>query len=123
MLHYIFFSFTLLSLSFKRFLPCPSYIHIVFYLALLLKDSFSLQRSFRFLKIYRKYIHFTYRPFHKTLPRSSAFVNWISVRFYETDCSTSNTFKDFNLFRFSTSDSSIFLRLLFQKDVQPKLND
>ena len=28
--------------------------------------------------------HFKYRPFHKTLPRSSAFVNWISVRFYET---------------------------------------
>ena len=28
----------------------------------------------------------TYRPFHKTLPRSSAFVNWISVRFYETGC-------------------------------------
>ena len=27
-----------------------------------------------------------YRPFHKTLPRSSAFINWISVRFYETDC-------------------------------------
>ena len=29
---------------------------------------------------------FRYRPFHTTLPRSSAFVNWISVRFYETDC-------------------------------------
>ena len=28
-----------------------------------------------------------YRPFNKTLPRSSAFVNWISVRFYETDLS------------------------------------
>ena len=27
-----------------------------------------------------------YRPFHKNLPRSSAFVNWISARFYETDC-------------------------------------
>ena len=26
----------------------------------------------------------TYRPFHKTLPRSSVFINWISVRFYET---------------------------------------
>ena len=23
-----------------------------------------------------------YRPFHKTLPRSSAFLTWISVRFY-----------------------------------------
>ena len=29
---------------------------------------------------------FTYRPFHKTLPRSSSYVNWSSVRFYETDC-------------------------------------
>jgi len=27
-----------------------------------------------------------YRPFHKTLPRSSLFVNWISLRFYETYC-------------------------------------
>ena len=27
-----------------------------------------------------------YRPFHKTLPKSKAFVNWISGRFYETDC-------------------------------------
>ena len=32
-----------------------------------------------------------YRPFHKTLPRSSAFLNWISVRFYETDCMSSFT--------------------------------
>ena len=28
----------------------------------------------------------TYRPFHKTLLRSSAFCKWISVRFYETGC-------------------------------------
>ena len=27
-----------------------------------------------------------YRTFYKTLPRSSVFVNLISVRFYETDC-------------------------------------
>ena len=27
-----------------------------------------------------------YSPFHKTLPRSNAFVNWISIRFYETGC-------------------------------------
>ena len=32
---------------------------------------------------------FIYRPFHKTLPRSSTFVNWISVSFYETGCSLS----------------------------------
>ena len=29
---------------------------------------------------------FIHRLFHKTLPRSSAFVNCISVRFYETGC-------------------------------------
>ena len=32
-----------------------------------------------------------YRPFHITLPRSRVFVNWISVRFYETDCSIADT--------------------------------
>ena len=30
-----------------------------------------------------------YRPFHKTLPRSSAFLKWSSVKFYETGCSRS----------------------------------
>ena len=30
-----------------------------------------------------EYVH-TYRLFHKTLPRYSTAVNWISVRFYET---------------------------------------
>ena len=30
--------------------------------------------------------HFIYRPFHKTLPKSTAFINRISVKFYETDC-------------------------------------
>ena len=33
-----------------------------------------------------QYTYITYRPFHKTLPRASAFVYWISVRFYESDC-------------------------------------
>ena len=32
---------------------------------------------------------FKYRPFHKTLPRSIAFLNWNSVRFCETDCMAS----------------------------------
>ena len=32
------------------------------------------------------FIVYIYRPFHKTLLRSSALVNWISARFYETDC-------------------------------------
>ena len=45
------------------------------------------------IKIFPKV--FTYRPFHKTLPRSNAFVNWISVRFYETGC-----IRDFNLINF-----------------------
>ena len=34
---------------------------------------------------------YTYRPFHKTLPGSRSFINWISVRFYETDCSSLST--------------------------------
>ena len=29
-----------------------------------------------------------YLPFHETLPGYSASVNWISVRFYETDCNS-----------------------------------
>ena len=33
----------------------------------------------------KKYCH-ELSPFHKTLPRYSAFVNWMSVRFYEMDC-------------------------------------
>ena len=33
-----------------------------------------------------KYAKFKYRPFTKTLARSRAFVNRISVRFYETNC-------------------------------------
>ena len=38
-------------------------------------------------RVYGKYYYqFKYLTFHKTLPRSSAFENWISVRFYETDC-------------------------------------
>ena len=32
-----------------------------------------------------------YHPFHKTLPRSSAFVKFISVRFFETGCSYRKT--------------------------------
>ena len=43
-----------------------------------------------------------YHPFHKTLPRSSVFIKWISVRFYETDCiirSMICIFIEFLLFR------------------------
>ena len=38
-----------------------------------------------YLKLYLA-IYQVYRLFHKTLPKSCAFINWISVRFYETDC-------------------------------------
>ena len=38
-----------------------------------------------FWKIYSPAVY--YRPFLRILPRSSALVNWISVRLYETDCS------------------------------------
>ena len=34
----------------------------------------------------RVFLGISYRQFHKTLPRSSAFVNWISVWFHETGC-------------------------------------
>ena len=34
----------------------------------------------------QKFLFFLYRQFHSTFPRSSAFINWVSVRFYETDC-------------------------------------
>ena len=51
---------------------------------------FMLQQVGTSLKIHIEFvipdIEWRYRPFHKTLPRSSAFVNWISLRFYETDC-------------------------------------
>ena len=39
----------------------------------------------RNIAIVKDMAKYKYRPFHKTLPRSSAFVNWISVRFNETE--------------------------------------
>ena len=42
-----------------------------------------------------------YRPFHKTLPRSNASVNWMSVRFFETDC-TNNMRMKFWVFLYET---------------------
>ena len=35
---------------------------------------------------YKIFLYLLYRLFHKTLPISSAFLNWISVRFYGTGC-------------------------------------
>ena len=61
------------------------------HIVVLFTDCFLLLFDFSFTGLHIMYIvcifdSFEYRPFHKTLPRSSAFVNWISVRFYETDC-------------------------------------
>ena len=45
---------------------------------------------FAAISVYVLYFVFVcqwYRPFHKTLPRSSLQMHWISVRFYETGCS------------------------------------
>ena len=40
-----------------------------------------------------------YSPFYKTLPRSCAFVNWISARFYEIDCTFNIIFSScYNMF-------------------------
>ena len=51
------------------------------------KDLIEKQRNFNFdVETCLLYKWLIYRPFHKTLPRSSAFVNCISVRFYETGC-------------------------------------
>ena len=46
----------------------------------------------------------TYRPFDKTLPRFSAFLNWISVRFYESDC----TYRDRQADKRETDIQSLF---------------
>ena len=50
----------------------------------------------------------SYRPFHKTLPRSSAFINWISVRFYGTGC----TLRLFSFSQVHSSFSTIYLRVI-----------
>ena len=89
------------------FLGCLFYRHLLNILFVYLYKNNTVKRFFRFL----------YRPFHKTLPRSSAFVNWISVRFYETDCrwisllylSVYLSFLSIHLY------SSIFLSILLNK--------
>ena len=43
-------------------------------------------RSTNYLKSFYINSIYMYSPFHKTLPRPSASENWISVRFYKTDC-------------------------------------
>ena len=44
----------------------------------------SLQKKCKYYSRKNRHFHGAdYRPFHKTLPRTSAFVNWISVRFYD----------------------------------------
>ena len=46
--------------------------------------SQSVNQACPFLNKVNNQTELKYRPFHKTLPRSSAFVNRISVRFYES---------------------------------------
>ena len=46
---------------------------------------------------------FMYHPFHKTLPRSNAFVNWFSVRFYGTDQPVSYNLTEFPVYRSTES--------------------
>ena len=43
--------------------------------------NFLIDQTFWFIELGGKY-----GPFHKTLPRPRAIVNWISVRFYDADC-------------------------------------
>ena len=54
--------------------------------AICLYFEFKQYSPFIFLMFPKKFLLLMYQPFHKTLQRFSAFVNWISVRFYETDC-------------------------------------
>ena len=80
------------------FLHNDSKITFVFPLNTLIYDylimigHFQITTAYRWLKGTTKEeeglarLSYIYRPFHKTLPRSSAFVKWSSVRFYETDC-------------------------------------
>ena len=50
-------------------------------------NDYVLNTSPRSVLVYEKYIKYLrYSLFQNTLPKSSVFVNWISVRFYETDC-------------------------------------
>ena len=52
------------------------------------EDGFIERRLYFWYIIYRykksgRFATFTYSPFHKTLPKCSLLVHWISVRFYE----------------------------------------
>ena len=72
----------------KRRKP-PKNIHIFCYFLIVFFTSINTQpASFPQIHITQQYMYktLTYHPFHKTLPRSKPFVNWISVRFYDTGC-------------------------------------
>ena len=58
-------------------------------------------------------IYFIYRPFHKTLPRSSEPVNWISLRFYETDCISNSVDHKIILLYFSVKNIFLFISVFF----------
>ena len=66
-----------------------------------------------------------YSPFHKTLPRSSAFVNWLSIRFYETGPAlyyVQSVFKITLRFRMSTLKINFLVRNLHLRDLVDILN-
>ena len=61
------------------------------------------------------------RPFHKTLPSSSIFVNGISVKFYETGCSCGYLFHEIpvvNVFKvvFTIHDILSFITALKKRE-------
>ena len=55
------------------------------YKLLLLQQCTSVQKKACVSRNFFIQVYLSARPFHKTLPRSRAFVNWISVRFYEKE--------------------------------------
>ena len=57
---------------------------------------------------------FEYRPFHKTLPRSSEVLNWISGRFYETDC----IYVMFSNYMYLVILKFVLFRMLFEKSTK-----
>ena len=66
-------------------------------------------------KIFTNNFSLSYRPFHKTLPRSSTFVNWSSVRFYETDCTLTSfyTKNQLSFYRESSMADGMEKRIFF----------
>ena len=69
---------------------------------------------------------FMYSPFHKTLPRPSAFCNWISERFYETGWSKNGRrLKTFRMVSVLNSDPLSFKEKVWtsSSDLNRKVSD